>query len=182
MSLTNTSFVVLGMLNLGARSGYDIKRTVELSARHFWKISPVQIYPELQRLEEEGLIAGHDDPDSPRRRRNFELTENGREALRDWLTNGEETPVELRDAGLLKLFFADAVDRADALRQVRALKQRSDRAVAEFREQIMPIADESRDREGVIFPAKAAQLGLEFHEWLAGWYGRLEHELESGEN
>lgn len=181
MELTNTSFVVLGMLNIGARSGYDIKRAVALSAKHFWKISPVQVYPELQRLESIGLVTGRDDPDSARKRRTYELTDSGREALREWITNGEETAFDLRDAGLLKLFFADAVEREDAIECVRQMRERSERLLAEFREQILPVAQTTRERAGLMFPAEAARLGAELHEWLGEWCLRFEQALEQPE-
>ena len=45
------AYVVLGMVRLGARSGYEIKQAVEMSIRFFWTISQVQIYPSLKRLE-----------------------------------------------------------------------------------------------------------------------------------
>lgn len=181
VELTNTSFVVLGMLNIGARSGYDIKRTVSLSAKHFWKISPVQVYPELQRLEAAGLVAGEDDPGSARKRRIYELTESGREALRAWITNGEESPFELRDASLLKLFFADAVEREDAVECVRLMRERSERLLEEFRAEILPTAHAGRERAGLVFPAEAARLGAELHEWLAQWCLRFEQALEEEE-
>ena len=52
------AYVVLGMVRLGARSGYEIKQAVENSIRFFWTISQAQIYPSLQLLEQAGLITG----------------------------------------------------------------------------------------------------------------------------
>lgn len=179
MALTNTSYLVLGMLHTGAKSGYDIKRMVELSARFFWKISPVQIYPELQRLEEKGLITGHDDLQSPRRRRSYELTDLGLTSLRNWLTGNDKMPIELRDIGLLKLFFADAIEPEQAISHVRALRERSEAMAERLHSQIQPAAAEAQEAEGVEFPARAARLGIEYHEWLVEWYGRLESELEA---
>ena len=69
MELSPTAYVILGMLRLGARSGYDIKRWVEVSTRVFWTISQAQIYPTLAQLEELGLIEGVDQPTGKRRRR-----------------------------------------------------------------------------------------------------------------
>ena len=45
--LNGTAYVILGMLGLGARTGYDIKRIVDQSTRFFWAASYGQIYPEL---------------------------------------------------------------------------------------------------------------------------------------
>ena len=56
--LTPTGRVILGMIALGRQTGYDIKQLVDKSTRHFWSASYGQIYPELRRLEEQGLIRG----------------------------------------------------------------------------------------------------------------------------
>ena len=57
-SLTPSDYVVLGMVGLGARSGYEITRTVEHSIRFFWTISPAQVYPSLAKLQRAGLLIG----------------------------------------------------------------------------------------------------------------------------
>ena len=49
-------YVVLGMVRLGAQSGYDIKKSVRDSIRFFWTISEAQIYPSLDRLERAGPL------------------------------------------------------------------------------------------------------------------------------
>ncbi|HXZ56720.1 MAG TPA: PadR family transcriptional regulator, partial [Gaiellaceae bacterium] len=100
MKQTAVTPVVLGMLSLGPRSGYDIKAVVDRSTRFFWAASYGQIYPELRRLEEEGLIEGEDAPSGGRSRRVFRLTDAGRKALEDWLL-GPKTTIEYRDESLL---------------------------------------------------------------------------------
>src|SRR5437868_2897271 len=87
--LTPTGRVILGMITLGRRTGYDIKQFVDKTTRHFWAASYGQIYPELKRLEDQGLIAGHDDRTGGRARTVFELTDAGRAALRGWLRSRE---------------------------------------------------------------------------------------------
>ena len=49
--LTTAAYVVLGMVRIGARTGYEIKQLTAQSIRYFWTISPVQIYPSLTQLE-----------------------------------------------------------------------------------------------------------------------------------
>ena len=51
-------YVVLGMVRLGAQSGYDIKKSVRDLIRFFWTISEAQIYPSLDRLERAALVRG----------------------------------------------------------------------------------------------------------------------------
>src|ERR1700733_2731524 len=83
--LTTTGPLILGMIALGSQTGYDIKQLVDKSTRNFWAASYGQIYPELRRLEEQGLIEGQSDPRGGRARTVYELTPAGHGALSDWL-------------------------------------------------------------------------------------------------
>src|SRR4051794_12914149 len=107
--MTATSRVVLGMIRLGRKTGYEIKQLVDVSARFFWTASYGQIYPELKRLEQEGLIRGADAASGGRARRAYELTAAGEKALDGWLRSGAAPAFEMRDEGLLKLFFSDGM-------------------------------------------------------------------------
>src|ERR1700754_2500461 len=80
--LTATGRVILGMLASGRRTGYDIKAFVDRTTRYFWAASYGQIYPELKRLEGQGLVRGQSEPSGGRARTAYELTEAGAAALR----------------------------------------------------------------------------------------------------
>src|SRR5436305_13054960 len=85
--LTPTGRVILGMIAFGKTTGYDIKQLVDKSTRHFWAASYGQIYPELKRLEDQGLVRGRPEPTGGRARTVYELTSAGEAALRDWLAS-----------------------------------------------------------------------------------------------
>ena len=80
-TLNPSDYVVLGMTGLGARSGYEIKRTVERSIRFFWTISPAQVYPSLAKLEQAGLLSGRDEPGGERHDRRAVGARPGRGGL-----------------------------------------------------------------------------------------------------
>src|SRR5262249_22456605 len=103
--LSPTGRVILGMLALGLRTGYDIKQLVDRSTRLFWAASYGQIYPELRRLEDQGLVQGRAEPTGGRPRMVYEPTQAGLAALHSWLESDSELGYELRDEGMLKLFF-----------------------------------------------------------------------------
>src|SRR5262249_57343213 len=108
-SLTPTARVILGMLKLGAPTGYEIKKAIDGSTRFFWTASFGQIYPELKRLQRDGLVRSRQEPRGKVKRTFYELTPNGEEALRDWLTDGENMIFEVRGEGLLRLFLSDVL-------------------------------------------------------------------------
>jgi PadR family transcriptional regulator AphA len=174
--LTLPAYLILGMLRLGARSGYEIKRNVELSTRYFSTISQAQIYPLLKELEEAGLVRGKAKAQGKRRRRVFELTADGDQALAAWIEREEPLELEMRDVGLLKLFFADAVDHDSALELVRAIRARSTRILNELRRQSERGAREMGD-EGLRFPLLTLGFGLEMHEAWVKHCRALEREL-----
>jgi PadR family transcriptional regulator AphA len=155
------AYVVLGMLQLGARSGYEIKQAVEVSIRFFWTISQAQIYPSLKRLERDGLIRGRSEPRGNRPRRVYELTAEGVAVLNEWLGRKEPMPFELRDIGLLKLFFADTLEGDEALALLAAVRGRSEARIHMLRE-IEPSA-RLAEREGNTFPLITLRIGIAFH-------------------
>src|SRR5665213_325803 len=112
MKPTAVTWAVLGLLAHGPSSGYDIKRTVDRSIRHFWAASYGQIYPELKRLEEAGWIAGKDADRGGRSRRVYRITAAGRRQLDGWL-HGHETRIEMRDESL----FASVLRRRPPARR-----------------------------------------------------------------
>ena len=174
--LTHTAAAVLGMIDLGARSGYEIRRAAEQSVRFFWALGPPQVYAELKRLEAAGLIRGDDQPRGDRARRVFEVTDDGRRALRAWLTRDERAPLELRDADLLRLFFADAVGEDAAREHVERIRRRSEAALRRFHREILPAAARTREG-GAEFPEHVARFGEELHEFIVDWCERLHASL-----
>ncbi|HWF17365.1 MAG TPA: PadR family transcriptional regulator [Acidimicrobiales bacterium] len=171
------AYVVLGMVSLGARSGYEIKQDVERSIRFFWTISQAQIYPCLRRLEHEGFVMGTDQPAGRRRRRLYKITDSGQEVLRSWLTAAEPIPFELRDVGLLKLFFADALSPAEAGTLLAVVRRRSEERVATL-SAIRTAAYELRD-DGNAFPLLSLEMGIAFHEAMAEVCARFAGDVQA---
>ena len=170
------AYVVLGMVRLGARSGYEIKQAVELSIRFFWTISQVQIYPSLVELERAGLITGRPEPHGRRPRRVYEITKAGERALEQWLRHVDPMPFELRDVGLLKLFFADVLEPADALELVQAVRRRSEDRVEVLRV-IEPIADQA-EAQGNVYPLLTLRMGIGFHQAMINVCREFERTLQ----
>ena len=75
---------VLGLLAVAPGTGYDLTRRFEASLSHAWHASHSQIYPELARLQDRGLVeeAGR----GARGSRTWAITDQGRAELDRWLT------------------------------------------------------------------------------------------------
>ncbi len=171
MELSATAYVILGMVSREPRSGYEIKAAVDNTTRFFWAASYGQIYPELKRLSEAGLIEGIDASRGDRKRTVYAITADGEAELVDWLRRPPET-IEMREEGLLKLFFSGALEPAEAVETLRAMRAiRLD--LSERLHAMEPEKAELKDP----FPLMVLQAGIEFNEWFAGWCERMEAQL-----
>jgi DNA-binding PadR family transcriptional regulator len=158
------------MIAKGRRSGYEIKQLVDWSTRHFWAASYGQIYPELRRLEGDELIVGEPSPAGGRARTVYDLTPEGERALADWLRSHDPLTYELRDEGMLKLFFSD-VEPETAVQAIRAMRELHERK----REQLRTI--EARATELARGPALTLEIGLGVTTWLIDWCNATEARL-----
>lgn len=113
--LSTTSYVVLGLVEIcQPATPYDIKRAAQATTAHFWTVAHTQLYNECSRLAREGLLDEQQEQ-TGRRRKAYQLTDAGRAALDAWRTEPVGDDFELRDPGILKLFFgADPKPLAEA--------------------------------------------------------------------
>jgi len=181
MELSATGKVILGMLAAKPRSGYEIKQLVDSSARYFWAASYGQIYPELKKLEKEGLIAGDDSSTGARQRTTFRITADGKRAAREWMSKPPEV-LETRDEGLLKLFFAGSIDDRRTAEIARERAEASRAKAAQLRT-IAEQVEAAGAPDGPAADPDAGSLmvlryGIEASEWTAEWFERAADELE----
>jgi PadR family transcriptional regulator AphA len=173
MEPSATGYVILGMLRSQPRSGYEIKQVVDNSTRFFWAASYGQIYPELRKLTAAGLVEGESQPTGGRRRTVYRLTDAGREELRRWLHRPPDR-LELRDEGLLKLFFAAAAEPGRAVEIIDAKRRLVEEKLAELRA-IEPCAAAAASSDP--FPYLVLRYGLASSEWVLDWCERARAEL-----
>ena len=165
--LTNTSYIVLGLLELfGEATPYELKAHVAASVGNFWSVQHAQLYSEPERLAQDGLVS-EEREDTGRRRRRYAITAAGREALAAWRASPSSAFTELRDPGLLQLFFgADPVALAEAQLEIHDAK------LAEYQAQHERLPHQAQPG---IRLALEAGIGHET-EWVRFW-GRV---LQSG--
>ncbi|UXA07157.1 PadR family transcriptional regulator [Mycobacterium sp. SMC-2] len=101
---------VLAALLEGESSGYDLAKDFDASVANFWTATPQQLYRELDRLAEQGLIQARVVQQERRpNKRLFSLTDAGRDAIRDFTARAPK-PSAIRDELLVKVQAADAGD------------------------------------------------------------------------
>jgi PadR family transcriptional regulator AphA len=102
-------YAVLGMLSMGLKTGYAMKKHVEGNLGHYWSESYGQIYPILRQLVDEGLATCTEERRRGKPMRNlYSITPPGRKELRAWLAMPPE-PQPQRSELLLKLSLGNRV-------------------------------------------------------------------------
>lgn len=108
-NLAGTSWALLGMLSYEYElSGYDIRKWIDWSMRFFYG-SPAysQIYSELRKLEQLGLVTSRVESSSgARNRRLYKITEAGLEAATRWANEAPLDPPVLKHTPLLRVTLA----------------------------------------------------------------------------
>jgi DNA-binding PadR family transcriptional regulator len=163
LRLTPTSYIVLGLLELlgGEATPYELKRAASGSVGDLWSLHHAQLYSEPERLAAAGLVSEQREQ-TGRRRRRYSLTPAGRDALLAWRTEPTDAFTELRDLGLLQLFFgADPAALASVQLRVHEHK------LADY-EQLQRAATGPPDSG----PKLALEAGIGHErEWVRFWRG-----------
>ena len=103
---------ILGLLNYGEMTGYEIMRVFRDSLQFLWSANTSQIYRELLNLEKSGFVTSKTIEQSSKPNKNvFSITKEGRIELRKWL--GDENYGNQNNGLLMKIFFAGAVDKEE---------------------------------------------------------------------
>ena len=111
---------LLALLDATPMTGYTLAKHFGQSAAYVWHAPHSQIYPELRRMEAEGLIAGARELRGSRgTKRIYSLTEPGRAELGRWVAE-ITPPAPERDAALLKATYLEFGSFANARRQFQA--------------------------------------------------------------
>src|SRR5215210_4726011 len=96
-------YALLGLLSVRPGTGYELTQRFDVSLRNAWHASHSQIYPELARLEAEGLAEVVEE--GARRSKTFAATQSGREELHRWVRETEPNRAQ-RNEVTLRLFLA----------------------------------------------------------------------------
>ena len=177
MAVSALGRTLLGLLAREPASGLDLARTLQQRIAFFWHARHSQVYPELARLEAEGLVTHtvvpqRDRPD----KKVYELTERGRQVLLDWLTAPTDPP-QIRDEFLVKVtsFWLIEPDRAIELLLDQAAQHEEGLAMLEGIERGM----QADFRDAIVDPAAppfatylTLQRGLSYEREYAAWCRR----------
>lgn len=133
MSLRNA---LLALLVVEPMTGYDLAKRFSSSVGNVWHAPDSQIYPELRRMTQDGLLEAEEVPFGRKGRKiAYTITDAGRQAFRDWMDSDlqwarDRDPMHLRAA----YFEFASPDRARA--QLEAYREHTRQIQAAWQQQI----------------------------------------------
>ena len=99
-------YILLGLLAKRDLTGYDMKKLFGQEVRDFWYARHSQVYPELRKLEESGLITSYTSTVGTKlQKKYYRLAATGRQKLRDWLDQPLGDMMPTRDEFTMKLYL-----------------------------------------------------------------------------
>lgn len=160
-----TAAALLGLLARADMSGYDLHRTAQDVFGDFWTVTRSQVYRELARLRDNGLVTAGET--GPRSRRPYALTDSGREAFGAWIAQepGAET---IRFPLLMTLTFGDWVGRERLLAFAAAQRPAHEARLAEYRRGVVDARE-----HGQAFSAATVAFGIRYEQAVLDWMDAL---------
>lgn len=101
-------YVILGILSKQECAGYDIKKLFEGEIGDFWSSNHSQIYPELKKMEDAGLITSRTEIVGTKlEKRFYQIAEEGRCVLKEWQQEPLGPLLPSKDEFAMKLYLMD---------------------------------------------------------------------------
>jgi DNA-binding PadR family transcriptional regulator len=108
-------YALLGAIADHPRSGYELMKHFEQSLAYAWPASHSQIYPELARMRDDGLI--EQTGSGARNSKTYAVTEAGLAEIRRWLRETEPDR-RVRSDAAVRTFFLWLLEPDEALEQI----------------------------------------------------------------
>ncbi len=173
----------MGLLAREPLSGYDLMRRMKERVGFFWQARHSQIYPELARLEREGMVAHRvveqkDRPD----KKVYEITDAGLGALKEWVTAPVEPRVK-RDELVLKAYSLWLAEPGKALVLFRDHERRHEEQLLRYKEIESCMEREWKEELGRVDSPKfasyaALQRGIIYERGYVDWCRWVADRLE----
>ena len=159
-----TAYAILGLLTFGDElTGYEIKQRADMTLRFYW-VAPAtsQIYSELRRLADHGLVRADVRHDGGREVTSYAITDAGQAALRTWMA---ETPAGfpvLKHPVLLRLLVGHASEPERTRQMLHDYLAELDQALADLTAVREGLRGADRVGQPFRFPAMVADWGLDY--------------------
>lgn len=142
---------ILGFLSQWPETtGYDLKKEFDTHMRLFWFTHLSQIYPELNKLEEQGLVQSQTvKQDAKPDKKTYTITKQGMAELVSWLQKPPAAP-KVKDAFLMQAFFADKVPFDEVIFLIRSYQKKREERLQSMKGVVHSKLKEIRDHDSPV--------------------------------
>lgn len=104
-------YAILGLLNRQPMTGYDIAKEFNFELSEFWYAKHSQIYTELKKLYEEGLVTFDIEISGDiLEKKQYSITTSGQDDLIRWLHKDEMIQRTAKDVFRVRMYFSNNID------------------------------------------------------------------------
>lgn len=127
-------YALLGVLEARPMTGYELAQFFDESTSWVWSAPHSNIYPQLRKMEEEGLLSSRTEIRGERLERTvYSISKKGVEELRRWVTS-DPGAVNQRDPLFLRAVFFDMTDPGEAEDMLEQFIERENDLVKQWQE------------------------------------------------
>lgn len=165
-------YAILGLVDRKPTTGYDIaKEFKERELSNFWSARHSQIYPELRKLTEEGLLEYEVEISKEvQEKKVYRITKQGKREFVKWLLKDEVMQPTFKDRFRLRMYFVSRMpaEDADALLKSQLVQRKKKLAfLTETQKRYPNLPEYDSDRFGDFLVLRGAILREQAYvDWL----------------
>lgn len=172
---------ILGLLNYGDMTGYEIMEVFRDSLKYFWTAQTSQIYRELQTLKKQGWVTDITVPQTGKPDKNlFSITDSGKEELRRFLSE-ENIGFDTKSPLLMKTFFLGELSPKDNIAFFEKIRESGEAFLADIQkpqENVALYQNQIPDPEKTLYWKMTLEYGIMYMNMLREWSNKCIAELE----
>ena len=173
---------ILGLLNYGDMTGYEIRTVFKDSLNHFWQAQTSQIYRELQALEKNGWItSSHVEQKGKPDKNIHSITDEGRKELVRWLKEEDEQGT-IRNYILMRTFFRGECSIAENIEYFKTLPEKEKVFPDGQSDAVQATGDYQKmidDPLKALYWKFTIDFGIMYEKMIKEWCDNCVHELEA---
>lgn len=162
-------YSILGLLHYRDMHGYQLKKTIENHFGHMWSINYGQIYPNLKKMKDEGLVSMIEETNQGEKgpsRKMYSITDKGSQVFLAWLESLPEKGMLLRDPFLMRFVFFGFGDKK---RSIEIVEDQINLYTAQLKKRN---ANLEHLQHHDVYVRLMAELGVKMNEMLLEWLER----------
>lgn len=177
--LTTTSYAVLAQVAVRPWSTYELAQQRVRYFRYVWPRAESAIYREANRLSAMGLIEGRKEYTGKRARTIYSITDDGKQALREWLGT-PISPFSMDFEAMLRVFVAPLGTKDEligTIKQVHADSEEMLRFAGEVKQEFIDGINVTQDQAYI--RALAVDFFISLLNTVEAWAERTLAEIET---